>query len=306
MVEGQNSIAKWTLWLEGYATQEYFWEPLSKKTPINVAIGYSHAFIGGHFIFRLPGFEAWVDRMIPTHSLNDEIFLSRKMSSASAIIITALSFILGVLMMLMLINFIRKFKSIKASLGNVIIPLLVSWIVYSIFFCVWVPENLEFWLLQAVWLWLMLIGSTSVAGFPLRFKPAAGIAILSLTLFVVNFFGSIRWILDLDNDLYYEKIEPIKDTATSKDVILLQDGWITKDFLLYYTQSQVEAVDTGGHRVDNSITHCLTNGGRVFIYTEDRTMKRPTHETYIDSLLTVFNSRKSVFRKSNPEIYVIQ
>jgi hypothetical protein len=155
----------------------------------------------------------------------------------------------------------------------------------------------------------MLIGVLPITGFPLKLKAATGIVILSLLLLVINYFGSIRWILDFDNDLYYAKTEPIKDTATSKDMILLQDGWIIKDFLTYYTRADVKAIplnDTGRSRIDNSVTRCINNGGRIFIYTEDRNMKIPANAPYIDSLLNVYNSRRSVFRKSNPQILVIQ
>lgn len=309
MVEGQDTVAKWVRWLEGYAADEDYWEPLSMKTPINATIGYAHAILGGHYIFRVPGIEDWINRTLPQHSLHDEMFLGRKISPVTAIILTTLSLVLGILMLLMVVRFVKKFRTIRAKLGHVIGPLLISWVIYSAFFCFWMPEILEFWLLQTVWLWLMLIGVLSITGFPLKLKAATGIGILSLLLLVINYFGSIRWILDIDNDLYYEKTEPVKDEASSKDLIILQDGWIIKDFLTYYTRADVEAIpfkDTARARLNNAVTRCINGGGRIFIYTEDRNMKKPASEPFIDSLLNVYNSRRSVFRKSNPEILVIQ
>jgi len=170
------------------------------------------------------------------------------------------------------------------------------------------PEILEFWLLQTVLLWLLLIGTLPVTGFPFKLKPGQGVTLISILLFVVNFFGSIRYILDLDNDLYYAKTKPIKDVATNKDMILLQDGWIIGDFLSYYTPAEVRvtpASDTARASLDQALQHCIGQGGKIYIYTEDRSMTRPASSPYIDSLLEKYRGNKIVFNKSNPEILEI-
>jgi hypothetical protein len=306
MVEGQNSMAKWIGWMQGYAHSETYWRSLSIKTPLNVATGFSHAMIGGHYIFRVPVIGGYINAIASEHSLTDEIYLGRHISETTAIVLTILSVVLAVIVLLLAIRFIRHFNSIRIRYGNIVVPLLITGIAYSLFFCFWETEILEFWLLQVVLFWLLLIGTLPVSGFPLRIKNAAGLAIISVLLFVINFFGSIRWLLDVRNDWYYTLIEPVKERSTAKDIILLQDAWILKDFATYYTKAHVLwVVDHEKPALDSAVTGCLANGGKVYIYSEHRRLPLVSDTKYIDSLVTANKEHETILSKEKPAIIVI-
>lgn len=309
IVEGENTMAKWVQWLQGYAKGDAYWESISARTPVNVATGLSHAFIGGHFIFRLPGISSYLQSAAGEHSLGDELFLVRNMSEGMAVFLTVLSVALALMMLWLTIRFFRKYKTIHKSWGIEISPLMVTAIVYSIFFCFWEPEILEFWIFQTVLFWLILLGTLAHQRehFPFSLKPVTGVAFMGICLFAVNFFGSLRYLLNLENDLYYVKTAPVKTVITPNDGVLLQDAWILKDFLEYYTPAEVREIpraDSQRAIVDNHIAHHLQKGAKLYIYPEGRPGKTDTH--YIDSVLAANPGRHRIFHAANPKIIVIE
>jgi hypothetical protein len=306
IVEGENSMAKWINWMQGYAHSDTYWRSLSAKTPVHVATGFSHALVGGHYIFQVPVISRYMNAAAADHSLGDEIYLGRHISETTAVVLSILSVVLAVMLLLLLIRFIRRYKSIQNRYGHIVGPLLLAGVVYSIFFCFWEPEILEFWIFQTILLWLLLLGTLPVTGFPFRIKHTVGIGIVSLLLFVINFFGSVRWLLDMRNDWYYTLIEPVKDKATAKDIMLLQDGWILKDFATYFTKAQVLwVVDKKKPALDSAVTNCLSSGGKVFIYPEHRNIPMVSDTKYIDSLVTAHKEQETVLSKEKPAVIVI-
>jgi hypothetical protein len=309
MVEGQNSMAKWMIWLQGYARDNDYWQSISIKTPVYIATGLSHAFIGGHFVFRLPGINNYLEKAAGEHSLSDELYLVHHMGEGMAIFLSILSVMLALMMIWLFIRFWMKYKTIRESHGYEISPLMVTGIVYSIFFSFWEPEILEFWIFQTVLFWLILLGTLMHRRetFPFRMKPAAGVVFIAVCLFIINFFGSIRYILDLENDLYYVKTLPVKNAIKPHEAVLLQDRWILKDFLEYYTKAPVMEVpyeDTARIRVDNFISGHLQKGAKLYIYPEGRPGHNDTR--YIDSLLAAYPGRGRVFHADHPKIIVIE
>ena len=186
MVEGHTSLSKWTAWMQGYASGNAYWHSLDLNTPVAVATGFSHAFIGGHFIFRLPGLSTYLDKAAGAHSLSDEWYLVRNMSEGMAIFLAVITVLLVSMMLWLLIRFIRKFRTIKNTWRVEMMPLLVTGIVYSIFFCFWDPEILEFWIFQTVLFWLVLFGTLGQErkNFPFRLRPALGMAFIAICLFI--------------------------------------------------------------------------------------------------------------------------
>lgn len=311
-VAGKNDLQSWIRWMEGYAGDDVsYWEPLGLSTFSHVGIGFAHAFVGGHFVFKLPVLSDYLTSsdVVATHSLADENYLAQHTSAGEAIVLTILAIALAILMLCLLVRFIRKFKTIKQQYGRIAAPLILSGTIYSLFFCIWDPEILEFWIFQTVLVWLLLIGTLPVTGFPFKIKPLYGVVLLATLMFVVNYFGSIRYIQDIKNDLYYAKVEPIKDVATDKDLVLLQNGWLLKDFLEYYSKAAVEDIpvtDTGRTAVDDRINNLLKSGGKLYIYPERATTPNALNTSYIDSLLLHYNNRMIIFHKEEPEIIVIQ
>ena len=307
VVAGQDSIDQWVGWMRGYTTHHDYWQWPGASTPSHVFTGFSHAFVGGHFVFRLPGIDNYFDKLRAAHSLHDEIFLAQHISKGTAIFLTVLTLLLAIATLILIVRFIRRYRSIKTKWPTVIPPLIVCGAVYSAFFCVWMPEILEFWIFQTVLFWLLLLGTFTVTGFPKIKAVTTGIA-LSLSLLIINYFGSIRWLQDLDHDWYYLKVKPVQEFIKKNDVVLLQQGWILKDFIEYFTKADVTEVPALPHlrpAVDSTLNDHLSRGGRIIIYPEVNSMSSQPETRYVDSLLSRYEHERLLFRPTDPEIIII-
>lgn len=305
--EGNNSLTSWIRWMEGYAKDDSYWQALSWQTPLHVGYGFGHAFFGGHFIFQVDVVSNYLDRTLAAHSLQDEMYIARNISETMAILLSILTLVVIVTMVTLVVRFWRRYKSIRRTFPGVTEPLLLCGLVYSAFFTFWIPEILEFWLLQSVLIWLLLIGTLPVTKFPFKLSNTAGTWLLAVLLFTINYFGSIRWLRDIRNDWYYAEVMPVKDEATHNDIILLRDAWLLKDFLHYYTPALPISIEDSSSVILNSyVTECLNRKGRVFIYPAPNRSNTPSDPRYLDSLVSAYSGRVRVFHEAAPRVLLIQ
>jgi hypothetical protein len=253
----------------GYTVGHGYWQYPGLKTPLKVFTGFAHAFIGGHYIFQIPAIENYFQRSFNSHGLQDEIFLSQRISSTMVWILTGVTVIFSLLFVGLAAKFVASFAEVKKQYDNIIRPLLVCLLVYSLFFMFWMPEILEFWILQMVLVWLMLTGSLGVMRFPFRIPARVGLWVLCISLFAINYFGSIRWLQDINNDWYYKEVQKISGSVTPNDLVIVNNEWILKDFVRRYTPAKVIATDEPGYSeaaTNKIIKEVLLNNGKVFIY----------------------------------------
>lgn len=152
---------------------------------------------------------------------------------------------------------------------HVINPLLITLGVYAVFFCFWMPEILEFWILQMVIVWLLLIGMLPAYRFPFNIVPLKGIFILSLCLFLVNFFGSMRWLKNSNSDWYYVEVKKLDPDLISADVVIVEDQWILKDYVRYFSKAKVIATDEPGFNSEEArrmVKEAVAGNHKVFVY----------------------------------------
>ena len=240
-VEGKDTIATFTDWILGYSVGHDYWRPLNASTPLQVLTGFSRAFIGAHFIFQVPVVEGFLQSSFRYHSLRDEIFLGSQLSSAMAWLLSAFALVFGILLVSLLIRFARKVRSMRLQF-RVLNPLLLCLLIYSLFFTFWMPEILEFWILQMVIVWLIIIGMLPLIRFPFRLGAKSGLAVLALLLFVINYFGSMRWLQRLEYDWYYVEVKKLPGLQRG-DLVIVEKQWILKDYVRYYTPATVIATD---------------------------------------------------------------
>jgi hypothetical protein len=267
IAEGHNSVTAFAGWIMGYTVGHGYWEPLTAKTPFQVLTGFSRAFIGAHYIFQLPAVEKFLEESFRAHGLHDEIFLSENVSSALAWLLTILTAVFGVLFISLAVRFIMRFKNMKLHY-QVLHPFLLCLLVYSLFFVFWMPEILEFWILQMVLIWILLIGMLPVIRFPFRLTATAGLVILSVSLFTINYFGSMRWLQNINDDWFFKEVQEIK-TAGPSDLVIMEDQWILKDYVRYYTPAMVIADDEPGFSREmarEKVKQVIASHGRVYIY----------------------------------------
>lgn len=271
IAEGHNNISEFTNWVLGYTRGHSYWQPLSYKTPLNVAVGFSRAFIGGHFIFQLPALQQMMQSSFSGHGLRDELFLAKDIGSGMAMFLTIVAAVILLTIMTLVVRFGKKYR--KMNLHSAVInPLLITILVYSVFFCFWMPEILEFWILQMLLVWLLIIGMLPLIRFPFKLPPIVGSSIIAVSLFAVNYIGSMKWLRELNHDYYYVEMQKLDAHLTNSDLVIVEDEWILKDYVRYYSDATVIATDGPGYnkaKAVNDITIALVSGHKVYAYKKD-------------------------------------
>jgi hypothetical protein len=266
--EHKTTVTAFSEWILGYTRGHSYWQPLTGKTPLNVAAGFSRAFIGGHFIFQHPYLETMLSNSFRSHGLRDEIFLASGLPAFVTWLLTIITVGFVLLMIILVIRFIWRIKNMSLHY-HVIIPLVLTIVVYSIFFCFWMPEILEFWILQMVLIWLLLAGMLPAYRFPFNIVPLKGIFLLSVSLFVVNYFGSIRWLHRSSRDWYYVEVRNLDPSLTHSDIVIIENEWILKDYVRYFSNAKVIATDEPSYNADatqKEIDNAMSNGHKVILY----------------------------------------
>lgn len=266
--EQKNTVAAFTEWILGYTQGHSYWQPLTAKTPVNVIAGFSRSFIGGHFIFQHQPLENLLKDSFRSHGLRDEIFLTSGITATVTWLLTIITVIFAGLMFILLVRFVSKYRSMTLHF-HVINPILFTIGVYSLFFCFWMPEILEFWILQMVLVWLVFIGMLPAYRFPFNINLLKGIFFLSVSLFLINYFGSMRWLQKSSNDWYYTEVKKLDSNLTSSDIVVVENEWILKDYVRYFSKARVIATDEPGFNKTEArkmISDAVSQNHKVIIY----------------------------------------
>lgn len=285
-----NSTNDFISWIRGYSSQPAYWFPLSPQTAVNAAVGFGHALIGAHFVFKVSFIEDYINSKFFYHSLDDETFLVRNISPSQALFLLILTCFLLLFLLISAGKTIRRFKQLYTGRKQVIIPLLLAFIIYSGFFFFWMPENLEFWFLQLVIFWLLILAGITTTQTTFKLKNNTWITAMVLLLSSVNYFGSIRWLQNIDNDYFYAKIETVRKEARPNDLVILKDAWIISGYLSRYSSAPFMMIpqpddEPERAKVDSSINSVLSGGNKIFLYTDESFMHAVKNQAYIDSLL---------------------
>jgi hypothetical protein len=303
--EGNNDLASWIKWMRGYTGTNEYWEPLSWKTPAFAGMGFLRTFVGGQFLFHVGQLSESIDNFLRVHALEDEIFLVRNLGRGTIGVILVLSVLLMVLMTMLLVHFIARFREKMRSWGHVIIPLLLYVAVYSAYFFFWMPEILEFWLGQCIICWLLLVGTYR----PVERRLNVMTGMIAALLLLINYMGSIKPMQDINNDIGYARIEKVRTSGTEKDLVVLQDPWLTKEFLEYYTKSPVEVIP-GEMNLQailiTKINNTLAAGNRVYVFQGKDLSKFPANRDFIPKLKGIYGERMKVVEKELMVIYEIK
>ncbi|HYJ38247.1 MAG TPA: hypothetical protein VEV87_06505 [Chitinophagaceae bacterium] len=302
--EGHADLSSWMEWVKGYTTTGEYWRPLSLKTPLLAGAGFTHAILGGHFVFKV-GLERWVTSLLHTHSLQDEYFLVQHMSRESGRLLLVLSIFLFVFISLLLIKFLLQLKWITRNYFYVIIPLILYFLIYSIYFLFWMPEILEFWIGQTVVFWLLIIGGHQSVNRRVNIL-LAGILIL---LTFINYAGSILPMQNINNDIGYIRIQKVREQASGKDMVLVQNPWLLKEFLQYYTPAQVAQNPKSIQEADSLsqiVQTQLKNGNKVFIFINRNESIGNSNPDFLSKLIEQNKARATLIQEKPAEVWLLK
>ena len=114
---------------------------------------------------------------------------------------------------------------------------------------------------------------------------------------------------NIKNDIGYERIQKVRSIAGEKDVIVVRDPWLLKDFLEYYTPATVLVVpgdEIKANEYRQAISNRLAIGGKIFLFTAKSTIHASPNATFIPSLIQEYKGRTTLLQKEMTEIWMIK
>ena len=280
----EHSFHSWRqaiIWLLNYAANSSSGgrHDISLATVAEVGIGASHAIIGGHFLFNLPPVKHLLDLALMSNSLTKNAFLARNLPVNAVYLLTTLTIITCVIVFLGSALAIAKRRGSLWRQSPLWRSGLLWLIFYSLFAIVWVPADVEFWIIPASVFWLLLV--TLWCGgneFPARRQtaPALAFAAIAACLAAVNYGGSVYWLTKPVNDYYQVKISPIVRETSQGDLTILLDPWRLDEYLERFSKSDFIALtsfyEKNGEQSLEKLLAVIHNrlaaGRRVFIMEE--------------------------------------
>ena len=167
------------------------------------------------------------------------------------------------------------------------------------------PEILEFWLGQCIVFWLLVIGTYQKVD--TKFNTL--LLIILALLFFINFTGSIRPMQDINNDIGYVRIQKVKELAKPSDIVIVQNPWLLKDFLEYYTPASVAEQPQNKQQADSlqqAVQRSLQSGGKIFIFLDKENPRVDKDTSFIPMLMRENQSRTVQLQDKPAEVWIIK
>ena len=284
--EGIRSVSEGFLWLTKYGhTEKQFWASTSITTIIkNDTIGFGRSILNNHFILAVDGIGEYFYNKFSYQWLYAERYLVRNLNPGFAFAILITAVISGLSFAVLFVRMI--FKIIKAKSDQFLFVKLFL-LVYIIFFTLWSAWNPEFWISISTLSWLMIYLFFSED----KYSKLILVLLPSL-LFITNYFGSIQYVNDIDNDFYIKKVEPLKKEISNEEVIVSSYELISKH---YYLQAGYEdlilSIDIYNQDKDkyeknfkSKIDSVLKENGKIYLSWEMLEIDKNKYEkNYIES-----------------------
>jgi hypothetical protein len=273
------SLPTYWYWLTEYAHSEQFWHPIAISTLLKAIVGFGSCILGGHFAFAIPGFPALLDKVLQANWLTDDAFVARNLGAVWSWTLLCCS---ALLVGLILFGLFRKAGPPADPRGRYtsrLIPCLTVWLLtYVTFFFFWEPMNNEFWIPQSLVLWTLftIFCMRHPPLFPaLIFRARPLLALIAGLLLLINFQGSIRWLIDPRNDYYAMKAIALSGWATEEDLIVIMHPWMDRAYLQRVTRAKIMEIvtrfegekdrDAALAAIQRRIDETLSSGHKVWI-----------------------------------------
>ena len=300
-------------WLTLYANQPQYWSAPSFTTVVKAGAGLGQAFLGGHFIFAIPGARAWLERMLQGFYMTNEVYLVRNLGKGVAYLLVALSVALFLIVVTSLAAGLGHWSRLSSKKQALVYLLLVWTLAYTILVVFYTAVNAKLWIAQTLCLWMiffvLLLGLRTNRGKSARSSEII-LAVAVVLTFLVNFMGSIRFTLDKSNDYYYSRVGPLLSVSKQGDLIVIGTAWKFQPYLRRYGKASILSLTsvyrTSGaspesvQQVQSAIDHELAAGGKVVISGEALSPEKETIQRYPG--ITIFGTVWDRYRQRWHEI----
>jgi hypothetical protein len=237
-----QSMAEANSWFTRYAGGDEFWVTPGPSTVPRAAFGVSRAIVGGHFLFRFDWLRDRLASAIPGKSLSDEAFLVRGLWPGLAALLIVMGVAGGVLLVAVLAHGVRRRREVPPAARRLLVALGAWLVTYTLFFLVWEPTNVEFWIPQVTCLWLAAAALCARAPAPAAAAAAAaerasaqarpdrwaGVLVGAAVLVgVTNLAGSILPAVDTANDVYAYRFRALGTVVGTGDAVVVDRPYLT-------------------------------------------------------------------------------
>lgn len=310
LIEGHSNSNNFINWILGYTKSELYWFPLNFQTLLKAFSGFAHSIIGGHFIFKIKLIQSKFSDFFFYHNLRDEIFLVRNLSEDLALFLLILTISLVITTVFLTWQAIKIFKFQNAYYKRIFKSLFLTFICYSSFFIFWMPENLEFWIFQSILFWLIVLGLIHNTEFRVLKKTYFLVFLISISLFIINYFGSIKWLKDINNDFYYIKTNEILKIINKSDLYITNQNWIFSPYIQRYGEIEVmiftsDKNNENKYILEKIIRHLEMNK-RVLVDLDELFRKSDQWSSFIDHLKRTYQGNISIENLEFSKILIIK
>ena len=227
-----NSFFDMVNWVTFYMHGSSYWNPISFSTLLKAFIGFSRSIISGNFLFNILDQEQ-IKIFFRGKSLDDEFFAVMDLGYNKSMFLLFLMISFTLFFVYFIIKYLNYLPHLWRNKRKEVSLLLVSLFVYSLFFFFWDSANVEFWIPQSIFMWLLIILFISEVSNNVKWKTKYYflLYLLPVILFIINFNGSIKSAINPQKDYYYKKIEYLINKASKDDLIIIVNEWLNKDYI---------------------------------------------------------------------------
>jgi hypothetical protein len=229
------------------------WNTLGFRSLVKIAIGFSHSFVGGGFVFAITAVRSIVTDALSGRDLRSEFYLVRHMSPIEAQVLLGLFLTALKIMLVVVLLTAKSLKKIWRSERDYVLPLLLMLGLFTIFFSVWDPSNAEFWVLQSVLCWLLV--DRMMARLSRKLATYTRLSLVAIVV-LVNFFGDIVYLRCADNDFYYAHARHVAAAMSPGDIVISDESEIIR---AYYHRYLASASYSTNDLTDSAFAPKLTN-----------------------------------------------
>ncbi len=233
-------------WLIGNGSTEtsnsdFSFHGFSFRNIFLMVVGFSRAIISIYFVLVNTGAQDVLQSIFSQNSLSDEIYLAQSISEFTAILLVIACFCLMIALLWVAVKGVRTFGLTDGRISQREFLLFLSWLLpYTLFFTVFNPSNVDFWMIQFVLVVMLL--TIGLAGYSNQRVALTMVYLGAFSICMINGFGTILPAHNPDNDYYRQLVSSIDKKLSENDVLLVANAWPLTYHLEYYSDIQYTAL----------------------------------------------------------------
>ena len=272
-------------WARGHAAETHFWSR-PPRAFAEAAVGFARAIFGGYYAFAVDTLRARIEQAFPGHYLGDELFFVRSLREGQALVLLAVTGLVGLLLLALAVAAVWCLARRPASrTSGPFLSLLLWFVAYVGFFTFWDPANADFWIVPAFLVWYLIAGSLATSGrLP---RPAAfALATAAAGLLLTTGGGIIRLTRDPANDYYTVHLKELSSVVQPSDLLVVGDDWPIARHIGYRLKRgavYLSLYSSAGYPPEDvvaRVVETLESGHRVFIADDVLNARAPSVAVY--------------------------